>query len=78
MQGPFSEAFNIALWHDLKIDCVITKDSGDAGGYQAKVAATQALNIPLLVIKRPRLEYSFATSSFDAVLQQLQAWNINA
>jgi len=78
MQGPFSEAFNTALWRDLKIDCVITKDSGDAGGYQAKVAATQALNIPLLVIKRPKLEYPFTASTFDAVLQQLQAWNINA
>jgi len=78
MQGPFSEAFNTALWRDLKIDCVITKDSGDAGGYNAKVAATQALNIPLLVIKRPKLEYPFTTSTFDAVLQQLQAWNINS
>jgi len=78
MQGPFSQAFNEALWRDLKIDCVITKDSGDAGGYQAKVAATQTLNIPLLVIKRPKLEYPFAASTFDAILQQLQAWNINA
>ncbi|TAN66538.1 MAG: precorrin-3B C(17)-methyltransferase [Methylobacter sp.] len=78
MQGPFSEAFNTALWRDLNIDCVITKDSGDAGGYQAKVAATQALNIPLLVIKRPKLEYPFTSSTFDAVLRQLQAWNINA
>ncbi len=78
MQGPFSQAFNEALWRDLKIDCVITKDSGDAGGYQAKVTATQALNIPLLVIKRPKLEYPFITSSFDAILKQLQAWNIKA
>ena len=77
MQGPFSEAFNTALWQDLKIDCVITKDSGDAGGFNAKVAATQTLNIPLLVIKRPKLEYPFITSTFDAVLRQLQAWNIN-
>ncbi len=77
MQGPFSEAFNTALWQDLKIDCVITKDSGDAGGYNAKVAATQALNIPLLVIQRPKLEYPFAASTFDTVLEQLQAWNIN-
>ncbi|MCK9202425.1 MAG: precorrin-3B C(17)-methyltransferase [Gallionella sp.] len=78
MQGPFSQAFNEALWRDLKIDCVITKDSGDAGGYKAKAAATQALNIPLLVIKRPKLEYPFITSTFDAVLRQLQTWNINS
>ncbi len=78
MQGPFSEAFNTALWRDLKIDCVISKDSGEAGGFQAKVAATQALNIPLLVIKRPELAYPFITSSNDEVIKQLQAWNITA
>ncbi len=78
MQGPFSEAFNTALWRDLKIDCVITKDSGDAGGYNAKLAATQALDIPLLVIKRPKLDYPFAASSLDGILRQLQAWNIKA
>ncbi len=72
MQGPFSQAFNEALWRDLDIDCVITKDSGDAGGFKAKVAATQALNIPLLVIKRPKLDYPFITSSFDGILRQLQ------
>lgn len=76
MQGPFSQAFNTALWQDWEIDCVVTKDSGDAGGYQAKVASTQALNIPLLVIKRPQLAYPLATSTFDAVLQQLAAWDI--
>lgn len=78
MQGPFSQAFNEALWRDLKIDCVITKDSGDAGGFNAKVAAAQALDIPLLVIKRPKLDYPFTTSTFDAVLRQLQTWNINS
>jgi precorrin-6x reductase len=77
MQGPFSEAFNEALWRDLKIDCVITKDSGDAGGYHAKVAATQTLNIPLLVIKRPKLEYPFTALTSAEVLQQLQAWHAN-
>jgi precorrin-3B C17-methyltransferase len=78
MQGPFSETFNETLWRDLKIDCVITKDSGDAGGFQAKVAATQTLNIPLLVIKRPKLEYPDVSSSFNGIVSQLQAWNINA
>jgi precorrin-3B C17-methyltransferase len=74
MQGPFSQAFNEALWRDWKIDCVVTKDSGDVGGYQAKVTATQALAIPLLVIKRPQLAYPLMTSTFDAVLQHVQTW----
>ncbi len=76
MQGPFSQDFNAALWRGWQIDCVVTKDSGNAGGYQAKAAAARALNIPLLVISRPKLLYPHVTSTFDAVLQQLQAWNI--
>jgi precorrin-3B C17-methyltransferase len=74
MQGPFSQAFNEALWRDWAIDCVITKDSGDAGGYQAKVAATQALAIPLLVIQRPKLTYPLITSNFDEVVKHAQTW----
>jgi precorrin-3B C17-methyltransferase len=74
MQGPFSQAFNEALWRDWAIDCVITKDSGDAGGYQAKAAATQALAIPLLVIQRPQLTYPLITSNFDEVVKHAQIW----
>lgn len=75
MQGPFSQAFNETLWRDWAIDCVVTKDSGDAGGFQAKAAATQALNIPLLVIERPKLSYPLVTSTFEEVLQHTQSWS---
>ena len=78
MQGPFSQDFNTALWRDWQIDCVVTKDSGDAGGYHAKVAAAHALKIPVLVVQRPTLAYPSVVSTFDAVLQQLQAWDITA
>ena len=78
MQGPFSQAFNTALWCDWQIDCVVTKDSGDVGGYRDKVAATQALGIPLLVVKRPSVAYPHVVATFDGVLQQLQAWEITA
>jgi precorrin-6x reductase len=74
MQGPFSQGFNEALWRDWQIDCVVTKDSGDAGGYQAKLAAAQALGIRLIVVRRPALAYPLAVHSFDAALRQLDAW----
>jgi precorrin-3B C17-methyltransferase len=74
MQGPFSQAFNEALWRDWAIDCVVTKDSGDAGGYQAKAAAAQALAIPLLVIQRPQLTYPLIATAFEEVLQHAQTW----
>jgi cobalt-factor III methyltransferase len=74
MQGPFSQAFNEALWRDWAVDCVITKDSGEAGGFQAKAAAAHALNIPLLVISRPKLSYPQVTSTFDEVLHYAKTW----
>ncbi|WP_255210979.1 precorrin-6A/cobalt-precorrin-6A reductase [Methylogaea oryzae] len=39
MQGPISRGLNEALWRDWGIDCVITKDSGDVGGFADKAAA---------------------------------------
>ena len=67
MQGPFSESFNAALWRDQRIDCVVTKDSGEAGGFCAKVRAAAALNIPLLVVKRPLISYPRVAETFAAV-----------
>ncbi|MFJ3054780.1 precorrin-3B C(17)-methyltransferase [Herbaspirillum sp. NPDC087042] len=67
MQGPFSQAFNEALWRDWGIDCVVTKDSGEAGGYRAKVAAARALGIRLLTVRRPSLHYPEAASDFAGV-----------
>jgi len=71
MQGPFSRAFNMALWQDWQIDCVVTKDSGEAGGFDGKATAAAALGIPLLVIERPRIAYPAVVASFDAVLEHL-------
>lgn len=71
MQGPFSQAANEALWRDWNIDCVVTKDSGDAGGYQAKAAAAAALGIPLIVVDRPAVDYPAVARDFAGVLAQL-------
>ncbi|EEG08502.1 precorrin-3B C(17)-methyltransferase [Pseudogulbenkiania ferrooxidans] len=72
MQGPFSQAANETLWRDWGIDCVVTKDSGDAGGYRAKADAAAALGIPLIVVDRPRVDYPALASDFAAVLAALQ------
>ena len=76
MQGPFSAAFNSALWADWKIDCVVSKETGDAGGYQAKADAARALAIPLVVVARPALDYPLVVRDADGVLDQLAAWGI--
>jgi cobalt-factor III methyltransferase len=71
MQGPFSRAFNETLWTDWQIDCVVTKDSGEAGGFNAKAEAAATLNIPLVIVERPALSYPFVAHDFAAILKGL-------
>lgn len=52
-QGPFSQAWDEAMFKQCKIDVVITKESGKVGGTLEKVRACQRLNIPLVILKRP-------------------------
>lgn len=61
MQGPFTQKFNEALWEQLKIDVVITKESGSIGGAEEKVQACLNLKIPVIILKRPG---DAATSAF--------------
>jgi len=72
MQGPFSEAFNSALWRDQRIDCVVTKDSGEAGGFSAKARAAAGLGIALLVVRRPHMTYPCVATDFESVGEQLR------
>jgi precorrin-3B C17-methyltransferase len=73
MQGPFSKRANEALWADWNIDCVITKESGDAGGLPAKIEAARALNIPVMVVNRPSFEYPNSTQESAQVLGWIRA-----
>ena len=52
-QGPFSQAWDEAMFKQLRIDVVIAKESGKVGGTLEKVQACQRLNIPLVLLKRP-------------------------
>ena len=61
MQGPFSEEMNLALIRQFQIGCLVTKESGNAGGYREKLEAAKKAGIEVFVIKRKEEEgYSFA------------------
>ena len=64
VQGPFSEALNRAVLQDYRIDLMITKDSGKAGGFAEKIRAARSLGVPVCVIRRPEEE----GMSFDQIL----------
>ena len=71
MQGPFSKEFNETLWRSWDIDCVVTKDSGEAGGFQAKADAAQAIGATLIVVERPRIDYPVVARDFQTIIQYL-------
>ncbi|MDD4321384.1 MAG: precorrin-6A reductase [Acidaminococcaceae bacterium] len=52
MQGPFSEQLNVAMFQEAKAKYVVTKESGDAGGFQEKKVAAIKAGAQLVVIKR--------------------------
>ncbi len=72
MQGPFTREFNEALWRGWGITCVVTKESGAAGGLPQKLEAAAALGIPILVVQRPALEYPAVYHDVPGVLSALQ------
>ncbi|ADV65871.1 precorrin-3B C(17)-methyltransferase [Deinococcus maricopensis] len=65
MQGPFTRDFNESLWRAWNIDVVVTKDSGEAGGFPEKYDAARALGLPLIVVDRPRHDAAHLHPTFD-------------
>ena len=68
MQGPFSHELNVALFRHYGAEVVVTKNSGLTGGTDSKVTAARELGLYLLVIDRPRLNYSRTTDSAATAL----------
>ena len=71
-QGPFSVEENHRLLERWKIEVLITKDSGKAGGYLEKYQAAKALGIPLIVLQRTRIQVAQSYSDISALLQGIQ------
>lgn len=71
MQGPFSLDLNIAMFRQTGARVLVTKDSGPAGGADAKMQAAAALGIPVVVIVRPKLNYQNKCVSFEQIIDYL-------
>ena len=54
MQGPFSAAFNAALYDQLNIRAMVSKDSGVQGGVAEKVVTALERDIHVILIDRPK------------------------
>lgn len=72
MKGPFTQAINKAMYEFYQPDVVITKESGAEGGYSEKVLPCLDLDIPCIVICRPKQVYQNFVSTIEELKNHLQ------
>jgi len=75
MQGPFDEHMNLAMLAATDARFLVTKNSGDIGGFEAKITAAAQCGCRVIVIDRPEEEAGF---SFDELCEQFGIKNENA
>ena len=56
LQGPFSAELNEALIRQYQIACLVTKESGKAGGYAEKIEAAKRTGTLVYVVGKPKEE----------------------
>ena len=72
MQGKFSAELNVELFKHAGAEVIVTKNSGQIGGADTKIQAAQILNLPVVMIDRPKIFYPNLAETFDAVLKFLE------
>lgn len=73
LRGPFSEELERALLREYRIDLLVTKDSGAAGGFDTKLKAAAALRVPAVVVSRPPLQYPNLCHDLEQAVQTVIA-----
>ncbi|QTL38331.1 cobalt-precorrin-6A reductase [Xenorhabdus budapestensis] len=57
LKGPFSADFNRSFYQFCQAEVVITKESGDQGGFLEKVEPCLSLGLPCIVLCRPKQQF---------------------
>jgi precorrin-6A/cobalt-precorrin-6A reductase len=69
MQGPFSKELNKELYRRYNADVVVTKNSGTIGGTDTKFAVAAELDLPVIVIDRPVMNYGNVGRTYEEILK---------
>ena len=72
MQGPFDREMNTATLKKTCAKYLITKDSGDIGGFEAKVSAAFSLGCEVIVISRPIEKEGYTLSELLEIFNLFQ------
>jgi precorrin-6A/cobalt-precorrin-6A reductase len=72
IQGPFTKEFDLALYKQYGVTLMITKESGQIGSVNEKVAAAKELGIEIILIGRPQINYGQVYRNFSNVVEALK------
>ena len=72
VQGAFSTELNVELFKHASAEVIVTKNSGQIGGADTKLEAAKLLNLPVVMIDRPKIDYPNLATTFDEVLKLLE------
>jgi precorrin-6A/cobalt-precorrin-6A reductase len=70
LRPPFSTEFNRAIFHEYRVEVLVTKASGCEGGVVEKVTAARDLGMAVVMIRRPAETGLEAVSSVEAAVAQ--------
>ncbi len=59
MQGPFSHDINVSMLKQFDCGFLVTKDSGETGGLEAKITAANEAGAKVILIQRPLDEVGY-------------------
>lgn len=71
MQGPFTAELNAALINQVKAQYIVSKDSGETGGFLEKYQAAQETGAELLVVGREKEEEGISLKSALELLENV-------
>ncbi|ADG12729.1 precorrin-6x reductase [Methanocaldococcus infernus ME] len=73
MYGTFSKELNKYLILDYGCEAIITKESGDTGGFKDKVLGALEAGADVLVLEKPKLEYPIYFNDVDKLIEYIRA-----
>lgn len=71
MQGPFSKNINKAMIEQYDIKYLVTKQAGDTGGEREKIEAADELEIEVIFLIRPHINYPNCYNSIEKLVKKI-------
>lgn len=70
MQGPFSEELNTAMLRQFQCKYLVTKETGQAGGYGEKIRAAERAGAKVVLVRRPEDQPGYSYQETVRILEE--------